>query len=306
MLWSLRMRASLLTAAGALLLVTTVAANRGPIRQLTVKPAAEVVPLFDGLDDGRFDLRMSAANAHHANVVVTNTTSEPLTVALPKAAVGQHVLPQFGANNGFFGQGASTTSNFGNSTAGSNSTGVAQSIGGGFQGVGFQQAPGAGNGNGVNVFGNGFPSIPPEMVSDTIKTYGGLATVPAGQSIQLQMRTVCLNHGRPDPMPLMTYRLVPVESYTNDPVLVELLENFHERVPTNTMQAAAWHVANGLSWERLQQLPNRRVPGSLARYFQSREVADARQLVTAATEAATASPPSELVAPAVAKVTRTP
>lgn len=267
----------------ATLLAVTVlalsAANQGPIRQLTLDPDVAIVPLFDGIESGQFTVRMAAINAYQANVVIGNPGTKPLTVAVPKAAVGVHVLPQFGQNQqqpGFF-------TGLNNGQNNQQQQGQAQGVGGPFQGTGTGNNNGPGNNN---FFGNGFPSVPAEMVTIDLQHYGGLATIPAGKSILLKLKTVCLNYGRPDPMSRMTYRLLPVEDYSSDPVLAELLESYSDRVDQDTMQAAAWHVANGLSWQQIWQLPDRSIPGVSATIFTPREVQAAEQFVIAVTESA--------------------
>lgn len=277
---TLLLRRGSLSAVLAVSLVCLSAANQGPIRQLTLDADAPIVPLFDGMESGQFTVRMSAINAYQANVVIGNPGAEPLTVALPKAAVGVHVLPQFGLGNGFGqnqGQGF-----FGPQGQNGQQQGQAQGVGGTMQGTGTGNN-GPGNNN---FFGNGFPSIPAEMVTNSLKQYGGLATIPAGKSILLKMKTVCLNYGRPDPMSRMTYRLVSVDEYSSDPVLTELLESYNDRVEQDTMQAATWHVANGLSWDQVRQLPDRHLPGVSATLFTPRDVKSAEQLVTAVTATA--------------------
>jgi hypothetical protein len=255
------------------------AANTGPITRLKLDPQADVVPLFEGRDDGRFDVRMSALNAHQANVVIANQTDAPLTVALPKAAVGVHVLPQF---NGFLqgpggqqqGQQQQGQGQNGNMAAIGN---VAQSTGGPMNSTGILNN-GPGQGQNANPFG--FPSVPAEWVNKAeLASFAGFATIPAGKSIQLQMRTVCLHYGRPEPIAKMTYRLTPVEEFTTDPVLAELLENYSPRTDQDAMQAAAWHVANGMSWDKLAQLPQSGLAATGARLFNRRDVSDAQSLV---------------------------
>ncbi len=270
------------------------AANRGPIRNLTLDPEADIVPLFDGVAAEQFDVRMSATDAQHANVVISNTTDTALTVALPKAAVGVHVLPQFNGNgNGGFLQGNPG----GNLLSGANNGGnQAQSVGGPLQGAGTNNNNAFGN----NFFGQGFPSLPPEMATAGLEQYGGLATIPAGKSIQLRLKSVCLNYGKDEPRSKLNYRLIPVEAHSSDPVLAELLESYTDRVDQDVMQAAAWHVANGLSWERVRQLPDRRIPGTSATLFSRKQVESARQLVAAAEEEAKSRPQSLTPVPAVA------
>lgn len=270
------------------------AANRGPIRNLTLDPDADVVPLFDGVAAEQFDVRVSALDAHHANVVISNTTDSSLTVALPKAAVGVHVLPQFNPNGGFL-QGNQGGDLFSGANNGGNQ---AQSVGGPLQGMGANNNNGPFGNN--NFFGQGFPSLPAEMATADFKEYGGLATIPAGKSIQLQMKSVCLNYGKDEPRSKLTYRLIPVAAHSSDPLLAELLESYTERVDREVMQAAVWHVANGLSWDQVRQLPDRRIPGVSATLFNRSQVESARKLVAAAEDEAKSRPQSATPAPAVA------
>ena len=102
----LRMPACALGSAAAIIALLA-AAGSGPIRNLTIAPEAEIVPLFDGMEAGRLDVRLSVQNANRANVFITNATEKAVNVALPKAAVGVHVLPQ--PNQGFFGNGNNQT-----------------------------------------------------------------------------------------------------------------------------------------------------------------------------------------------------
>jgi len=280
------------------------AANTGPITRLTIAKDADVVPIFDGVASGRFNVRMVALDAYKSNVFVTNTSSETLNVALPKAMVGVHVLPQF--NNGFFGNGNNANGFFGNnqvgnSPQGANTSGLnaasnlAQSVGGQPQPVGV-----LGNGSGNPPFG--FPSVPAEWSEKPhLDQYAGFAAVPAGKTIQFQLRTVCLNYGQPEPGPALPYHLTSVERFTSDPVLAELLECYGPRIDQQVMQAAAWHVANGLTWEQVAQLPNRRLVGTSAKLFAPREVQAARTWLQsieqrAANRPATLTPRSPQVA----------
>ncbi|MDX1968004.1 MAG: hypothetical protein SFV23_12580 [Planctomycetaceae bacterium] len=288
------MRRVIMTVSSMCLAVTLLgAANRGPIRNLSLDPDADVVPLFNGVAAEQFDVRMSAFDAHHANVVISNLTDSPLTVALPKAAVGVHVLPQFNPNGGFF-QGNQGGNLFNGAADGGNQ---AQSVGGPLQGMGVNNNGPLGNNN---IFGQGFPSLPAEMAAADFKEYGGLATIPAGKSIQLQMKSVCLNYGRDEPRSKLTYRLIPAVAHSSDPLLAELLEGYTDRVDRDVMQAAVWHVANGLSWDQIRQLPDRRIPGVSATLFNRSQVESARKLVAAAEEDAKSRPHSTTQTPAVA------
>ena len=51
----------------------------------------------------------------------------------------------------------------------------------------------------------------------------------------------------------MKYRIMPLGDFTNDePRLARLCELLAEKqISQNVAQAAAWHVANGITWEQL-------------------------------------------------------
>jgi hypothetical protein len=79
----------------------------------------------------------------------------------------------------------------------------------------------------------------------------GLAVMP-GKTRAVRVPTVCLQHGRPEPSPRVAYRLVALESHSKDPKLAMVLEALGRgEIPQKVAQAAAWHLANGLTWERL-------------------------------------------------------
>jgi hypothetical protein len=74
--------------------------ERGPaksgsvIRQLSLDESAKDIELLDGIESGQFRVKLAPLCPHEANVFIKNTTDEPLTVALPKAAIGVPILPQ--------------------------------------------------------------------------------------------------------------------------------------------------------------------------------------------------------------------
>ena len=81
---------------------------------------------------------------------------------------------------------------------------------------------------------------------------GGMMRVAPERMRKIEVNTVCLEHGKPDPNPKMAYKIVPLEQFTNDAkvrVLCEALGN--GQVTQNTAQAAAWHLMDGLSWQEL-------------------------------------------------------
>ena len=113
---------------------------------------------------------------------------------------------------------------------------------------------------------------------------GGFFSIPPEKTAQIPMTAVCLNHGRPEPRPKMTYRLIKLEEYTQDPVLQELLE----MVSSGTLnpaaaQAATWHLTDKMSWEKLAAKEVERVGGvDNDPYFSEAELAAARQILVKA------------------------
>jgi len=227
-------------------------ANKGPIKKLTHDPEAPVVKLFDGIEDGTYEVRVVPRNEFLARVYITNTTDAPKTVELPKAVVGVHVLKQFFPQQGIPG------SSIGNQLG--SQTGSGQDVGGNLQSTGSSnQFPFSGTN------GNNFFSIPPESI------------------VQLQLNSVCLNHGNPTPQPKMKYELRRLEERVKSRALRQLLAGYNpQRIDRKIMQAAAWHLANNMSW---QELANKKV-GSVGlrprRFIALPQLKVAMQLVEAA------------------------
>lgn len=115
---------------------------------------------------------------------------------------------------------------------------------------------------------------------------GGFFSIPPDKTVQLPLETVCLNHGKPDPKPHLTYKLVPINVYTDDPVLQELVTMVATgKLDRAAAQAAAWHLTDNMSWEQLAAKKIRHVGGVPPEpYFQSNQLAAARQLVARAQE----------------------
>ena len=105
----------------------------------------------------------------------------------------------------------------------------------------------------------------------------------------------------------MSYKLIPLSQQTNDPVLGAMLEQFLAgNIDQKSAQAAAWHLANSMSW---QELANKKIKhlGGLPPepYFQQAQIIKAQQLVAVAqgvvrqrqTEPKTAASTSETTSP---------
>ncbi|MFM9025907.1 MAG: hypothetical protein ACKON7_11320, partial [Planctomycetaceae bacterium] len=80
----------------------------------------------------------------------------------------------------------------------------------------------------------------------------GSFVVPAGRQRTFRFATVCLEYGKPEPSARMPYKLVALESFSHDPRLPVVMAALAAgQVSQKAAQAAAWHIASGLSWERL-------------------------------------------------------
>jgi hypothetical protein len=181
---------------------------------------AQPVDLFDGVRDGQVDAKVVAINDHQARIFLTNNTERPLNIKLPEAFAAVP-LAQFGGGGGGRAGGGGGGRSGGSSRSSSSGSSQSQSTGGG---------GGSGGGGG----GGGFFSVPAEKTSE------------------IDMATLCLDHGLRDPSSSMPYKLVPAEDHIDRPAVVELLKAFGRGdLNPQAAQAAAWHLNNDLSWDEL-------------------------------------------------------
>jgi hypothetical protein len=76
--------------------------------------------------------------------------------------------------------------------------------------------------------------------------------LPAGKTRTFRVTTVCLEHGKAEPSSRRPYKLVSLETFSADPRLQSVLSGLgNGQVSQKVAQAVAWHVANGLTWDRL-------------------------------------------------------
>ncbi len=250
-------------------LAASVAVAKTPIKKLKYDPSVPPVGLFDAIEAGTVETSVIARNPHEATLFVTNKSDAPVSVKMPQAVVAVQVLKQqlFGQNRG---------GNLGQGMAGGGMMGGAQTLGAGMQngqgvpgGMNNFQANGNnglgnGNGNGFNNngIGPGFFSVPPQ------------------KTVQVPLQAVCLQHGKPDPRPKMTYKLVKLEDYTNDPALQETLKRFTAgETDLQTAQAAVWHLTDKMSWNELREKQVERVGLEPVSYFSDKQMDDAQALI---------------------------
>lgn len=176
-------------------------------------PAVEnAVEFFQAMEDGTIAAKFIAKNASEARVIIENKTGQPVNIRLPEAFAGVPVLAQFGGGGGGMGGG-----------------------GGGSQGMGGGMGGGGMGGGGMGGGGG-----------------GGMFNIPPERTRKIQVATVCLDYGKPDPNPKLAYEIKPVESYVTRAPVIEMLKAFGRgEIAPGAAQAAAWHLNNDLSWEEL-------------------------------------------------------
>ena len=112
---------------------------------------------------------------------------------------------------------------------------------------------------------------------------GGMMRVEADKPRKLSAATVCLEEGKPDPNPRMKYRIVRLEEVNPSPEVAEVCKALgYGKIAQTTAQAAAWHLANGMSWDKLSTLP--RVVSKytgIEYYFSNYEIQAAMRVVAA-------------------------
>lgn len=110
--------------------------------------------------------------------------------------------------------------------------------------------------------------------------------VPAGKTVAVRAPTVCLDYGRRDPTPRMPYRLVALETVSQDPRLAVILGGLATgHVPQKVAQAAAWHLSSGRTWEQLTAEVIARAGGDPdVPFFSAAELAAAQRAVAIATK----------------------
>ena len=235
-------------------------------------PQDETVELFSAVEDGKLEVKLIPKDSTRCRVLITNKSDKPLNVSLPAAFAGVPVLAQ----PGMFQPGMNNAFNNQNSGA--------QQIG-----IGNQFGNNWGQGNRGNQFfnmgrpgNNPLPGLGPGMGPN----FAPFNVAPEDVA-QLRLTSVCLEHGKPDPRPRMPYQLKPIESVTDKAELQELCRMLgRQELSQRAAQAAAWHLANGMSWEQLAGLKRKIAMGRITElYFTGEELAEGRRAVEAATEA---------------------
>lgn len=237
-----------------------------PITKPKFIPSAERVELFQGMEDGQIETKVIAKGPFGGNLLITNKTDQPLTIDMPQAFATVHVLKQLGGLGGG-GLGGGGLGGGG--------------LGGGQQGGGGQQNQGGGaGGGGLGGGGLGGGGLGGGQQGGG---GGGFFSVPPEKTVRLPYYSVCLEHGKKDPTPQATYKIVPLDDYTKDPVLKQLISMVATgRLPAQSAQAAVWTRTDNLTWQQIASKTKLDVVRGNLPYFQPNEVRAAQMLVAAA------------------------
>jgi hypothetical protein len=227
------------------------------MRHLKFDPTLPQTGLFEAMDEEKVSVRLVAKSEFEGHLLVENKTDAPLTIKMPEAFVGVQVLAQFGQGGG--GQGG-----FGQQGGqGQGQGGQNQALGGGGQGGqqgGFGQQGGQGQGGG-----------------------GGFFSIPVATVAKVPVNMLCLEHGKRVPSQRLHYTIVPPEKYTSDPRVHEICKMVGTgRLDRASAQAAAWHIANNMSWEQLANKMYNNVGSPDTPYFTRNQLLAAQSIVAGA------------------------
>lgn len=223
----------------------------------------QTVELFSAAEEGLLEIRVVPRDATECRLLIANKSDQPLNVRLPEAMAAVPVLAQ----------GIGDFSNFDQTANGRNAPqqlGIGNSFG--TQGSGNQQLfnqPGQNRDN--QPFFAPF-NIAPEKVA------------------QLRLTAMCFDPGNPDPKPAMPYELRPLDSVAQEPGVRELCAMVGRgELSQRAAQAAAWHLHNHLSWDRLRAMRFKVAFGQTHPYFTRRQLEQGQKAAEMAVEAAEAA-----------------
>lgn len=210
----------------------------------------ENIDLFSAMDDGLVEVNFIGLSYREANVFFKNKTDKPIHLNLPRTFGAVPVLAQgFGGGQGGGlgggglgggGLGGGGLAGGGLGGLGGGGLGGGQGVGGGFGGGGVGGGAGGLGGGGLGGGGGA----------------GGFFRVEPDKPRKLSVSTVCLEHGKPDPNPRKKYKLVRLEEVNAAPEIALICAALGDRqIGQSIAQAAAWHIANGLTWHELAWKP---------------------------------------------------
>ncbi len=111
----------------------------------------------------------------------------------------------------------------------------------------------------------------------------GMMNIAPEKVAKFKVPTVCLEHGKKDPRPAIPYEIKPLETVTTKAGVKELLTALgKQEMSQRAAQAAAWHLANDMSWEQLANKRIEHLNGTSEMWFAPQEIQAGMQLAHAA------------------------
>ena len=266
---------------------TTTAVSKRSNAKAQKAKEVKSVEMFKAIEDGLISVDYIGKDAKEANVIFKNKTGDALDIVLPPTFGAVPVLAQMGMGGmgmggmggGMGGMGGGMGGMGGGMGGMGGGMGGGQGMGGGF---------GGGMGGGMGGMGGGMGGMGGGMGGMGGGGMGGMFRVEPDKPRKVNVATVCLEHGKQDPNPRMKYKIVRLSEVNSSPVVDELCKALaNGKVSQNIAQAAAWHVANGLTWQELVKKPRVVSQYTGVEYYFSRyEVENAIRLVSLANQEA--------------------
>ena len=238
--------------------------------------AGRIVEMFSAMESGDIEVELIPKDSTRCTVIVKNKAKEPLRIKLPDAFAGVPVLGQ-GMMGGMGGGGG---------------MGGMGGMGGGMGGMGGGMGGGQGMGGGMGGMGGGMGGMGGGGMGGM---GGGFFNVEPDKARKLKVTTVCLEHGKPEPRPQMKYKIVPIESFTQTPEVIELCKMVGTgKLDQRSAQAAAWHYTDGMTWEQLgSKIGIKHLNGSVEPFFNRVQLRAGMQIAAEASLRAQASQQSD-------------
>jgi hypothetical protein len=209
----------------------------------------ETVGILDAQRSGDLAIKLNGQGHDRVHFTLRNSSSKRLYVVLPPGLVAASVTGQIQS----MGLGALT------SNAGRFGT--------------FRSVPAA---------DAGFRSVPAQDANRE----DGIA-LPAGQTIEFTIPSVCLNYGVATPTPRDTFRLVDVDQYTPDPRVRKALRSLATLGTSHGVaQAAMWNICNNVPFPlmiaQFSKVVNTHEIAVAARFIEALDASGSGDLVDAA------------------------
>ena len=238
-------------------------------------PDHETVDIFAAIEEGRLEAKLIPRDSKQCNLLIKNVSDKPVNVVMPDVFAAMPVLAQFG--NDQIGN-----HQIGNDQIGNNPFGNPGNNGGPQRlGVGNPFGNPLGNRGNVNMMNNNAQqfNLPVPGRRDDRAVFAPFNVAPE-KVARLTLPSVCLDHGKKEPRPSMAYTIEPIHTATEKAEAHEICRMLGRgEIDQRVAQAAAWHLANELSWDALAAKRVRVLGHGQRRYFAPQELASAKDAV---------------------------